>query len=108
MTARRADRRPRVPPAVLRLGARQLGRRCLNPALAWPVQRTRLDQLTQTSLLPRGTTVTEQVIAGLRAEVVSVGDSSGRRRRPSARWSISTAAATVSARRSRPGRGRRT
>jgi monoterpene epsilon-lactone hydrolase len=78
MTARRADRRPRVPAAVLRLGARQLGRRCLNPALAWPVQRTRLDQLTKTSLLPRGTTVTEQVIAGLRAEVVSAGDSSGR------------------------------
>jgi epsilon-lactone hydrolase len=75
MTARRAYRRPRVPAPVLRLGLRQLGRRCLNPALPWPVQRARLDQLTKTSLLPRGTTVTEQVIAGLRAEVVSAPSS---------------------------------
>jgi epsilon-lactone hydrolase len=62
---------PRVPPGVLRLAARQLGRRCLDPALPWPVQRARLDQLFRASLLPRGTTVTEQVIAGLRAEVVT-------------------------------------
>ena len=60
-----------MPPAVLRLGVRQLGRRCLDPALPWPVQRTRLDQLTRTSLLPRGTTITERTIAGLRAEIVS-------------------------------------
>jgi epsilon-lactone hydrolase len=70
-----ARRRPRVPPAVMRLGARQLGRRCLDPALPWPVQRARLDQLTRASLLPRGTTITEQEIAGLRAEVVSARDS---------------------------------
>jgi epsilon-lactone hydrolase len=62
---------PRVPAAVMRLGARQLGRRCLDPALPWPVQRTRLDQLTRICLLPRGTTITEQVVAGRRAEVVS-------------------------------------
>ena len=49
MTARSARRGPRVPPAVMRLGARQIGRRCLDPALPWPVQRTRLDQLTRTS-----------------------------------------------------------
>ena len=67
---------PRVPPAVLRLGARVLGRRCLDPALPWPVQRDRLDQLTRPSLLPRGTTVTEQVIAGLRAEVVATQSTS--------------------------------
>jgi hypothetical protein len=72
MSARRT--RPRVPPAVLRLGARLLGRRCLNPALPWPVQRARLDQLTRTSLLPRGTTITEQDIAGLRAEVTCARD----------------------------------
>ena len=72
MIARRARRGPRVPPAVMRLGVRQLGRRCLDPALPWTVQRTRLDQLTRTSLLPRGTTVAEQAIAGVRAEVVSV------------------------------------
>jgi len=79
MTARPARRQPRVPPAVMRLGVRQLGRRCLDPALPWPVQRTRLDQLTRYSLLPRGTTVTQQVIAGLRAEVVSAPCADARR-----------------------------
>jgi hypothetical protein len=64
-------RRPHLPAAVLRQAARQIGHRCLNPALPWPVQRTRLDQMTRISLLPRGTTITEQVIAGHRAEVVS-------------------------------------
>ena len=71
MTARRARRGLRVPPAVMRLGVRQLGRRCLDPALPWPVQRTQLDQLTRISLLPRGSTVAEQTIAGVHAEVVS-------------------------------------
>jgi epsilon-lactone hydrolase len=71
--------RPRVPPAVMRLGVRQLGRRCLDPALPWPVQRTRLDQFTRTSLLPRGTTVTRQVIAGLPAEVVLAPGADARR-----------------------------
>ncbi|MGB6584137.1 MAG: alpha/beta hydrolase, partial [Streptosporangiaceae bacterium] len=56
---------------VMRLGVRQLGRRCLDPALPWPVQRTRLDQLTGASLLPRGTTVAEQAIAGVPTKVVS-------------------------------------
>jgi monoterpene epsilon-lactone hydrolase len=73
MTARRARRPPRMPPAAMRLGMRQVGRHCLDPALPWPVQRTRLDQVTRVSLLPRRTTVTEQTIAGLRAEVVSCG-----------------------------------
>ena len=71
MTARRARRGLRLPPAIMRLGMRQVGRRCLDPALPWPVQRTRLDQVTRISLVPRRTTVTEQTIAGLRAEVVS-------------------------------------
>jgi monoterpene epsilon-lactone hydrolase len=71
MTGRRAGRGLRVPPAIMRLGARQLGGRALDPALPWPVQRTRLDQATRIALLPRGTAVTEQTIAGLRAEVVS-------------------------------------
>ena len=79
MTARMARRRPRVPPAVMRLGVRQLGRRCLDPALPWPVQRTRLDQFTRTSLLPRGTTVTRQVIAGLPAEVLMAPGADARR-----------------------------
>jgi acetyl esterase/lipase len=73
MTARRARPRLRVPPAVMRAGARQLGRRCLDPALPWRVQRTRLDQLTRPFLLPRGTTVTEQELGGVPVEVVSVG-----------------------------------
>jgi acetyl esterase/lipase len=73
MSARRARPPLRVPPAVMRAGARQLGRRCLDPALPWRVQRTRLDQLTRPFLLPRGTTVTEQSIGGIPAEVVSVG-----------------------------------
>jgi acetyl esterase/lipase len=73
MTARRARPRLRVPPAVMRAGARQLGRRCLDPALPWRVQRTRLDQLTRPFLLPRGTTVTGQQLGGVPVEVVSVG-----------------------------------
>ena len=48
-------------------------RRCLDPALPWRVQRTRLDQLTRPLLLPRGTTVTEQELGGVPVEVVSVG-----------------------------------
>jgi len=71
MTASCARRGLRVPPAVMRLGVRQLGRRCLDPALPWQVQRTRLDRLTRTSLLPRGTAVAEQAIGGVPAEVVS-------------------------------------
>jgi epsilon-lactone hydrolase len=67
----RARRGTRVPPAVMRMGARQLGKRCLDPALPWQVQRTRLDQLTRPFLLPRGTAVTKQVIGGVAAEVVS-------------------------------------
>ncbi len=75
MTVRRARPPLRVPPAVMRAGARQLGRRCLDPALPWRVQRTRLDQLTRPFLLPRGTTVTEQTLGGVPAEVVSAGAS---------------------------------
>ncbi len=71
MSGRRARPGLRMPPAVMRVGARQVGRRCLNPALPWEVQRTRLDQLTRAALLPRGTTVAERVIAGVRTEVVS-------------------------------------
>jgi len=72
-TARSARRGPRVPPAVMRFGARQIGRRCLDPALPWRVQRTRLDQLTGTSVVPRGTTVEGQTIAGVPAKLVSAG-----------------------------------
>ena len=64
MISRRAVRGLRVPPAVMRLGIRQIGGRCLDPALSWQVQRTRLDQATRISLLPRGTTVVEQAKIG--------------------------------------------
>ena len=73
MTSRRARPALRIPSAVMRLGVRQLGRRCLDPALPWPVQRARLEQLTRASLLPRGTTVAERSFGGVRAEVVSSG-----------------------------------
>ena len=79
MTARRTRPLLRVPPAVMRIGVRALGRRCLDPALSWEVQRTRLDQLTRTAVLPRGTTVDEKVIGGVRADVVSARGASSRR-----------------------------
>ena len=63
----------RVPPALMRLGAQQLGRRVLDPGLTWEVQRRRLDQLTRGAVVPRGTTVTESTMNGVRAEVVTVG-----------------------------------
>jgi epsilon-lactone hydrolase len=72
--ARTARRAPRVPAAVMRLGVRQLGKRCLDPALPWPVQRTRLEQLGRAQRLPPGTTVAEEAIGGVRAEVVSAGE----------------------------------
>jgi epsilon-lactone hydrolase len=71
--------RLRVPPAVMRLGMRQIGARCLDPALPWPVQRTRLERFLKTSLLPRGTMVTEQTIGGVPAEVVTAPRVAGQR-----------------------------
>jgi epsilon-lactone hydrolase len=63
----------RVPPALMRLGARQLGRRVLDPGLSWDVQRRRLEQVTRGAVVPRGTTVAEQVLNGVRAQVVTAG-----------------------------------
>jgi epsilon-lactone hydrolase len=63
----------RVPPALMRLGARQLGRRALNPELPWEVQRRRLDQLARAVPVPPGTVVAEIVLNGVRAEVVTNG-----------------------------------
>jgi epsilon-lactone hydrolase len=74
MTARRAymgSRRVRVPPSVMRAGVRQLGRRCLNSAKPWAVQRSRLEQLDKTVLMPRGTTVTERTVGDIRVHVVA-------------------------------------
>jgi len=72
-TVRSVRRGPRVPPVVMRFGARQIGRRCLDPALPWPVQRTRLDQLTGRSVVPLGTTDEAQTIAGVPVKLVSAG-----------------------------------
>src|SRR5215469_13655380 len=63
----------RLPPAVIRLGAREIGRRVLNPALPWEVQRRRLDRLVGPWPLPRGTSVTKTALNGVHAEVVAVG-----------------------------------
>jgi len=62
---------PRVPPALMRAGVRQLGRRVLDPALPWEVQRRRLDQIMRASLVPRGTVVTRTVMNGVPTEVVT-------------------------------------
>jgi epsilon-lactone hydrolase len=76
MTTRRLRSDLRVPRSVVRLGVRLLGRRCLDPALPWDVQRRRLDQLTRGAVLPRGTMIARQVFGGVPAEVVSARASS--------------------------------
>jgi acetyl esterase/lipase len=73
MTSRRAHRALRVPPGVMRAGVRRLGRHCLNPALPWTVQRSRLDRLAGAALLPRHTVITKETFGGVSAEVVSAG-----------------------------------
>jgi len=66
----------RLPPALMRLGARQIGRRVLSPALTWDAQRQRLDKLGGASVLPKGTTVAERTLNGVRADVLTVGTAS--------------------------------
>jgi monoterpene epsilon-lactone hydrolase len=79
MTSRRARRKNpartglRLPPAVVRLGVRQIGRRVLDPSLSWDAQRRRLDRLNAGSPLPRGTTVAERVTGGVRSKIVTAG-----------------------------------
>lgn len=63
----------RVPPALMRLGARQLGRRVLDPDLPWELQRQQLDRLARALSPPDGTTVTERELDGVRTELVSAG-----------------------------------
>jgi epsilon-lactone hydrolase len=63
----------RVPSALVRLGARQVGRRVMSPALPWEVQRRRLDRLVRSWPLPRGISVTKTALNGVPAEVVAVG-----------------------------------
>jgi acetyl esterase/lipase len=61
----------RVPPALVRLGARQVSRRVLNPRLPWEVQRRRLDKLVGSWPLLRGTSVTKTAWNGVPVEVVA-------------------------------------
>jgi acetyl esterase/lipase len=61
----------RLPPGLMRLCVRQIGRRVLNPGLPWEVQRRRLDQVARGSPVPRGTNVAGRVLNGVRAEVVT-------------------------------------
>jgi len=57
----------------MRLGLRQLGHRVLDPGLPWEVQRRRLDRLMRASPVPRGTTVAQHTMNGVRAELVTAG-----------------------------------
>ena len=61
----------RLPPALMRPGVRQIGRRVLDPSLPWEVQRRRFDQVMRTSLMPRGTRVAASMLDGVPAEVVT-------------------------------------
>ncbi len=63
----------RVPPAVMRLSIRQLGRHVLDPDLPWEVQRRRLDRVGRASPPPKGTKVVGRELDGVRAEFVSAG-----------------------------------
>ena len=65
--------RLRLPPALARRGIRQLGRRVLDPGLAWEAQRRRFDQIMRTAPVPRGTSVTGSMLHGVPAEVVTAG-----------------------------------
>jgi epsilon-lactone hydrolase len=67
----------RVPPALVRLGARQVSRRVLNPRLPWAVQRRRLDRIMGPWPLPRGTSVTKTAWNGVPVEVVLAGQKAG-------------------------------
>lgn len=66
----------RVPPAIVRAGARQVVRRVLNPRLPWEVQRRRLDKIMGSWPLPRGTSVTKTAWKGVPVEIVT-GPASG-------------------------------
>ena len=63
--------RIRVPPTLMRMGARLVSRRAFDPSLPWEVQRRRLDRLVRSWPLPRGTSVTKTALNGVRVEVVT-------------------------------------
>ena len=61
----------RLPPALGRLGVRQVGRRVLDPGLPWAVQRRRLDQIMRAGPVPRGTTLRRRALDGVPTEMVT-------------------------------------
>src|SRR5215472_15490470 len=65
----------RVPPAVVRVGVAQFGRRVLNPDLPWEVQRKRLGGSDAAAPLPRGSTVTKQQINRTHVEIITARES---------------------------------
>ena len=60
-----------MPPRLVRLGARQIGRYVLDPGLPWEDQRRRLDLVSRGTPVPRGTRVGASTMNGVRAEVVT-------------------------------------
>ena len=85
----------RVPPALVRLGARQVSRRVLNPRLPWEVQRRRLDKLMGSWPLPRGTSVTKTAWNGVPVEVISAGQARPRTRSDGTGQAAGSAMVTV-------------
>jgi acetyl esterase/lipase len=63
----------RLPPGLMRPCVRRIGRRVLDPALPWEVQRRRLDQVARRLPVPRGTNVAGRELNGVRAHVVTAG-----------------------------------
>ena len=61
----------RLPAGLMGPCVRQIGRRVLDPALPWEVQRRRLDQVARNLPVPRGTNVADRVLNGVRAHVVT-------------------------------------
>jgi acetyl esterase/lipase len=55
----------------MRLGARQIGRYVLDPALPWADQRRRLDLVSRGTPIPKGTSVAMSTMNGVRTEVVT-------------------------------------
>ncbi|MBO0805005.1 MAG: alpha/beta hydrolase [Nocardiopsaceae bacterium] len=64
----------RVPPALVRLGARLTSSRVLNPGLPWEVQRRRLDRLVGTWPLLRRPPAVRTSLNGIPADVVTASD----------------------------------
>jgi epsilon-lactone hydrolase len=85
----------RIPPALVRLGARQVSRRVHDPRLPWEVQRRRLDMLMGSWPLPRGTSVTKTAWNGVPVEVVTAGRTRPRTRAGSAGQATGPAGGTA-------------